>query len=546
MTGSSRALALLLALTVALAGVLAYEAQRATRSHRVTAERALHDYAAVAGWELMSATAGALDQALSGSLGPLLGTPAASPYESLPQAGAIAGASAALLPCPAAGPHVGFAYDFRSATLTTHRDDASVVGRWLADSIAARGRVGRPAPGRAELVWNGSLVAVYGVKVLRYTGFAKSDVPMAAYGVVTCREALGPVLAGVVAEHPLLPASVAGGLTNRELVTLRVLDPSGGMLYESGPRRSIPEAETAAATGPGGLRVRASLPPAVAGRLLVESPRSRLPLLLGLLLLAAGLAAVAVRQLRREHELVRLRTDFTSSVSHELRTPLTQILLFAETLELGRAGGEDGRRQALGIIVQEARRLAHLVENVLQFSRAERRLLRIRPETVALAPLLREILERFAPLAGSAAVRLRTELDESIVARVHPDSLHQIVLNLLDNAVKHGGTGPIVLRSGLEHGWVRLLVDDHGPGVAPGDRERIWRPFIRVGGDGAPAGSGLGLAVVRELVMSHGGRCRVEESPGGGARVVVELPGGSRAAEARPGVEPARAPGGSA
>jgi len=496
----------------------------------------------VAGWEFMDATADALDQALAGALGPVLGTPAASPYDSLPQAAAVAGAAAGLLPCPT-GAHLGFAYDFRTGALTTAPQAPSSLRHWLADSIAARGRLGGPTPGRAELVWGAGGVAVYGVKVLRYTGFAKSDVPMAAYGVVTCGAALRPVLAGVVAAHPLLPATVAGGLSNRDLVSLRVLDPAGATLFESGPSSASPE-DAGVTHGPGGLRAQASLPPAVAGRLLVASPRSRLPLLLGLLLLAAGLAAVAVRQLRREQELVRLRADFTSSVSHELRTPLTQILLFAETLELGRAGGEDARREALGIIVQEARRLAHLVENVLQFSRAERRLLRIRPQTVALGPLLREILERFAPLAGAAAVRLRADLDEGIVARVHPDSLHQIVLNLLDNAVKHGGAGPIVLRSELAEGWVRILVDDEGSGVAPADRERIWQPFVRVVGDGSAVGSGLGLAVVRELVAGHGGRCRVERSPAGGARVIVELPGGTSAAGGERPAAPARAPGG--
>ena len=539
MTGSSRSLAFLLALTVLLAGLLAVEAQRATRSHRVTAERALRDYAAVAGWEFMGASADALDRGLAGSLGAVLGTPAASPYDSLPQAAAVAGAAARLLPCPRPGVHLGFAYDFRSGRLTTGAPAPPALAGWLGDSVAARGRTGRPAPGKAEVIWRDGLVAVYGVKVLRYTGFAKSDVPMAAYGVLTCREALHSVFAEVMATHPLLPDRVAGGVLNSALVSLRVLDPGGSITYASGPA-----APAAADTlvGPGGLRVLAALPPAVAGRLLVASPRSRLPLLLGLLLLAAALAAVAVRQLRREQELIRLRADFTSSVSHELRTPLTQILLFAETLELGRAGGEDARRQALGIIVQEARRLAHLVENVLQFSRAERRLLRLRPETVVLAPVLREIVERFAPMAGAAALRLRTDLDEQIVARVHPDSLHQIVLNLLDNAVKHGGSGPVTLRSRLHGTWVWLTVEDRGTGVAPEDRARVWEPFVRAGGPDAAAGSGLGLAVVRELVAAHDGRCRIEETPGGGARVIVELPGGSAAADgAAAAVPPAAA-----
>jgi signal transduction histidine kinase len=543
MRSSIRFLIVLLALTVALAGLLAYEAQRATRSHRVTAERALRDYAAVAGWEFVGATSEELDRALTGALGHVLGTPAASPYDSLPAAAAVAPSAGTLLRCPdgASPRHLVFAFDFRNGTLTTSAPVSADLRRWLADSVAARGRMGRPAPGRAELLWGEAGIALYGVKVLRYTGVARSDVAMAAYGVVTCRAALLPVFAGVMAGRPLLPSTVVGDRHNRELVSLSVTDPFGAPVYRSGPAAGVSQAQgDTAAVGPGGVRVRAALAPSVAGHLLVASPRSRLPLLLGLLLLAAGLAAVAVRQLRREQELVRLRADFTSSVSHELRTPLTQILLFAETLELGRAGGEDARRQALGIIVQEARRLAHLVDNVLQYSRAERRLVRVRPETVVLAPLLREIVERFAPLAGAAALRLRTELDDAIVARVHPESLHQIVINLLDNAVKHGGAGPIRLATTLADGCLRLTVDDRGPGIPAAERDRVWQPFVRLGGTESPAGSGIGLAVVRELVAGHGGRCWAEDGPHGGARLVVELPGAARLEQ--PGTVPAAAP----
>ena len=90
-------------------------------------------------------------------------------------------------------------------------------------------------------------------------------------------------------------------------------------------------------------------------------------------------------QLRREHELSRLRSDFISSVSHELRTPLSQILLFAETLNLGRVRTDDERRAATGVIVQEGRRLMHLVENILHFSRAERQMTRLGPEPIDLS-----------------------------------------------------------------------------------------------------------------------------------------------------------------
>jgi signal transduction histidine kinase len=447
---------------------------------------------------------------------------------------AFASSARDLLPCESGqdAERFGFMLDLRSGTLTTDRPAAASAREWLRDSVLTRSRRGTPAAGSAELLWGDGRIALYGVKVLRYSGFVQHDAPVAAYGMVTCPTALLPLFAGVMERHPLLPRPVAGGISNADLVSLRVTDPGGRPLFSSGPPPEGGYAGDPATAGEGSLVVAASLPPEVAGRLVVASPRSRLLLLFGLLALAAGLALVAMRQLRREQELTRLRADFTSSVSHELRTPLTQILLFAETLELGRAPGEDARRQALAIIVQEARRLAHLVENVLQFSRAERRLTRVRPETLPLAPLVREIVERFTPLAGSAAVRLRTELDEWLLATVHAESLHQIVLNLLDNAVKHGGPGgAIVLRTSLRGGRTRIEVEDAGAGILPADRERIWEPYVRLGRGTTAAGSGIGLAVVRELVAAHGGACWVEQGDAGGARFVVELPGGQRMVE---------------
>ena len=237
---------------------------------------------------------------------------------------------------------------------------------------------------------------------------------------------------------------------------------------------------------------------------------------------------------------MRLRQDFTSSVSHELRTPLTQILLYGETLELGRARGEDARREAVGVIVQEARRLAHLVENVLHLSRAERRLVRVRPVPVPLAPALREIVERFASLAGADAVRIRTELDETLVALADLGALHQIVINLLDNAVKYGGRGAITVRTERRQGRVTIAIEDAGGGIPAGDRSRVWEPFVRLRSTDAIPGSGIGLAVVRELVAAHGGACRVEDAPGGGSRFVVELPevGLTARSPARPPTRP--------
>src|SRR5213078_1906361 len=158
----------------------------------------------------------------------------------------------------------------------------------------------------------------------------------------------------------------------------------------------------------------------VAPKLVVGGmPRSNLPMLLSLLALTAGLVVAALLQLRREYELARLRGDFVSGVSHELRTPLAQIRMFSETLLLGRVRSDEEQVLSLEIIDQEARRLTHLVENLLHFSRSERQLTRLSPAPAPLAPLVSEAAEGFAPLAAARGVTLRTELADGVVAIVN-------------------------------------------------------------------------------------------------------------------------------
>src|SRR2546427_3168524 len=195
----------------------------------------------------------------------------------------------------------------------------------------------------------------------------------------------------------------------------------------------------------GGTRVYVALRPDMAPKLIIGGmPRSPLPQLLILLALTAGLIVVALLQLAREYELARLRADFVSGVSHELRTPLAQIRMFSETLLLGRVRSDGERLRSLEIIDQEARRLTHLVENLLHFSRSERRLARLSPALAPLAPLVSEAAEGFAPLAAARGVTLCTELTDGVVAPVDADALRQMLLNLLDNAVKYGPAGQVV------------------------------------------------------------------------------------------------------
>jgi signal transduction histidine kinase len=272
-----------------------------------------------------------------------------------------------------------------------------------------------------------------------------------------------------------------------------------------------------------------SLRPEAAESLVIGGlPGSRLPTILGLLALASGLVITALFQIRREQELSILRTDFVSSVSHQLRTPLAQIRMFGETLLLGRVRNEEEQKRSLEIIVKESQRLTHQVDNVLLFSRAQRQDVKLNPQELLLAPLIRETLESFCPLAEAQECRVEASLEEGLAVRADPVAMKQILLNLLENAVKYGPRDQIVdikLRKAAT-GWIRMEVEDEGEGIPADQRDVVFFSYSRLDRDrdSGVAGSGIGLAVVRELTERMGGTVWVEEAMSGGARFVVELP----------------------
>ena len=203
--------------------------------------------------------------------------------------------------------------------------------------------------------------------------------------------------------------------------------------------------------------------------------------------------------------------------------------MFSETLTLGRVRSEEERRRSLAIIDQEARRLTHLVENLLHFSRSERQTTHITPEPTKLAPLVQEVLDGFAPLAAARGATLAASVPEDLIVPADPGAVRQMLLNLLDNAVKYGPAGQeIRVGATRDNGRARLWVDDGGPGIPRADREHVWERFWRLERDrgSSVAGSGIGLAVVRELADLHHGRAWIDDvgPNAGGTRVVIELP----------------------
>src|SRR6266849_5543669 len=345
--------------------------------------------------------------------------------------------------------------------------------------------------------------------------------------------ALTPWFATALNRQPLVPPSLGHGKVTNAAVHVSIQDHSGVERYRLGEQASY----GLAATKPfgdtyqgifSGFTVEASIDPQVSRQIVIGGlPRSRLPFFLGLLALNAGLIVTAILQLRWEMALQELRDEFVSSVSHELRTPLTQIRMFTETLLLDRIRSTEEHRRSLEIIDREARRLTQLVENVLQFSRMERKIDTLSMEEREIAPLIQEITEDFESAMNGGETQIETRLTFGLRANVDPDALRQIVLNLLDNAVKYGKKGQQVI-VGLEagEGTAQLFVDDQGPGVPAADRKRIFERFQRLERDrqSAIAGTGIGLSVVQDLVTRHGGRCWVTTGERGGAKFIVELP----------------------
>lgn len=348
-----------------------------------------------------------------------------------------------------------------------------------------------------------------------------------AYGLAVPAEAVAPLFEKVIGTANLLPGTTITRKLGSDDLAIRVTQRNGGVVFATSAALTKTAAIDSTALQEGELRVTVDLSPHLANALLVGgAPSSQLPLLLVLIVLAAALAGIGLVHDRRTRELARLRSRFVANVSHELRTPLAQISMFAETLHLGRERNAAEGRHFAAIILAEARRLTNLVEGVLRYSRHGRGQPTLQRELIDVTQEIAESVDAFAPIARAAEVTVNATGTEAW-ANVERAALRQIVLNLLDNAVKHGGRGSrIDVRTRTDGTELRLEIDDTGPGIPPSWRERVFEPFTRVEGRSV-AGAGIGLSVVRELVLAHGGRVWIEDSARGGARVVVALPAAS-------------------
>jgi two-component system sensor histidine kinase KdpD len=282
------------------------------------------------------------------------------------------------------------------------------------------------------------------------------------------------------------------------------------------------------------------------GSLEITKGQDLVPLLAFIAAAAASAATVErINWLRRRAALVEReafdarvaqvtsdsRAEFLASMTHNLRTPLATIKASLSALLASPDDDADRRRALLRGAKGETDRLERLVTKVLELARIHAHALQPSMEPVDLTELVGRAARRLDALADERGVHVDFTSDDLVLASVDPDMLELVVVVMLENAVRYAPARSRIVVSvdDAPPDQVRIVVADHGPGIPAAQRDAVFGEFVQLERDGV--GSGLGLTIARSMVEAHDGRIWIEETPGGGATVIVALPGGTEEVE---------------
>jgi two-component system phosphate regulon sensor histidine kinase PhoR len=260
---------------------------------------------------------------------------------------------------------------------------------------------------------------------------------------------------------------------------------------------------------------------------------------LSIAVVIAGLIVVFVAAARERH-LSNLKSDFVANVSHELKTPLSVVRMFGELLQSGRVESPEKQRQYLQIINTESERLTGLIENLLDFARAERGRASYNFGEGSIESVVERAVEACRPRSERTEIEVDVP-DDLPPAWIDERAVEIALINLIDNALKYAPDGRRVLVSVRNASrWVEFRVTDEGPGISAEERRRVFERFFR--GRSAEVtksrGSGIGLSLVQHIANAHGGRAWVESGTTGGSTVVFSIRSGARTKPPEPLARP--------
>lgn len=239
-------------------------------------------------------------------------------------------------------------------------------------------------------------------------------------------------------------------------------------------------------------------------------------------------SVLVMRDVTERNKLETMRRDFVASVSHELRTPVSVVLANAETLLDGALEDPHYGRKLLSAVERSAQRLSRLIDDLLDLSRLEAGRYHMATVPTAPAEAVARVGEMIEEAARTKEIEVTADLEEAAPVLADPMALEQVLLNLLENAVKYTPSGGRILIGArrVEGRRLRIEVADNGPGVPPEERPRLFEPFYRSdkGRSREMGGTGLGLSIVRNLLDNMGGQVGIEGVEPHGALFWVELP----------------------
>ncbi|MBN2426486.1 MAG: GHKL domain-containing protein [Calditrichaceae bacterium] len=231
---------------------------------------------------------------------------------------------------------------------------------------------------------------------------------------------------------------------------------------------------------------------------------------------------------RKEMQLAQMKSDFVSNVSHELRTPLSLIRLYAEALEMDRLPTAEKKMEYYKNISQEAERLTHLINNILNFSRMESGKKQYAFASVDINELVSHVIETYRDSVIEKGYILEQSLaDDNLIIEADREAISESLINLIDNAVKYSNDEKYIkISTARTDNHALICVEDHGTGIAPENQQKVFEKFYRESNAliHNTKGSGLGLTLVQHNMQAHHGDVTLKSAPGKGSRFCLHFP----------------------